>query len=95
MRFNSEAVPNRFSRIARAMGVNAGGRAEGHVIDDGIEAVRLLADDCRLPKRLRDVDVPEDALPALAEAALGDAAIFTNPRPITFDDALELLRAAW
>jgi alcohol dehydrogenase class IV len=95
MRFNSEAVPNRFSRIARAMGVNAGGRAEEHVIEDGVEAVRSLAVDCRLPARLRDVGVPEGALPALAETALGDAAIFTNPRPISFDDALELLQAAW
>ena len=30
-----------------------------------------------------------------AEIALGDVAIFTNPRPITYDDALTLLRAAW
>ncbi|MFL5800717.1 MAG: iron-containing alcohol dehydrogenase [Roseiflexaceae bacterium] len=95
MRFNSAAVPNRFARIARAMGVNAGGRAEGHVIGDGIEAVRSLAVDCHLPARLRDVDVPEGALPMLAEIALGDAAIFTNPHPVSFDDVLELLRAAW
>jgi alcohol dehydrogenase class IV len=95
MRFNSAAAPNRFARIARAMGVNAGGRAEERVIDDGIEAVRLLAVDCHLPARLRDVGVPEGALPALAETALGDAAIFTNPRPVVFDDVLELLRAAW
>ena len=92
MRFNSVAVPNRFSRIARALGVNAGGRAEEDVIADGIEAVRSLAADCLLPMRLRDVGVPEDALPSIAETALGDAAIFTNPRPISYDDALDLLR---
>jgi alcohol dehydrogenase len=95
MRFNSMAAPNRFARIARAMGVNAGGRAEEHVIDDGIEAVRSLVADCRLPARLRDVGVPEGALSTLAETALGDAAIFTNPHPVAFDDVLELLRAAW
>src|SRR6185503_18259218 len=39
MQFNSVAVPNRFSRIARALGVNAGGRAEEDVIADGVEAV--------------------------------------------------------
>jgi alcohol dehydrogenase len=95
MRFNSTAMVNRFARIARAMGVNAGGRAEEDVIVDGIEAVRSLAADCLLPTRLRDVGVPEDALPALAEAAIGDAAIFTNPRPTSAADALGLLRAAW
>jgi len=95
MRFNSVAVPNRFSRIARAMGVNSGGRAEEDVIADGIDAVQSLADDCGLPLRLRDVGVPQDALPTLAEAALGDAAIFTNPRSAPFDEILEVARAAW
>src|SRR5436853_468659 len=51
MQFNSVAVPNRFSRIARAMGVNAGGRAEEDVIADGITAVCSLAADCMLPAR--------------------------------------------
>jgi alcohol dehydrogenase len=95
MRFNSTAMVNRFARIARAMGVNAGGRAEEDVIADGIEAVRSLAADCQLPARLRDVGVPEGALPSLAEAAIGDAAIFTNPRPASIDEIIGLLRAAW
>jgi alcohol dehydrogenase class IV len=95
MQFNSLAVPNRFARIARAMGVNSGGRSEEDVIADGIDAVRLLAVDCDMPARLRDVGVPEDALPAIAEAALGDAAIFTNPRPATYEDVLEVARSAW
>jgi len=95
MSFNSVAVPNRFARIARAMGVNSGGRPEEDVIADGIEAVRVLATDCGLPTRLRDIGVPKDALPALAEAALGDAAIFTNPRAVSLEDALAVARAAW
>jgi alcohol dehydrogenase len=95
MRFNSVAVPNRFSRIARALGVNAGGRAEEDVIADGIDAARSLAADGLLPTRRRDVGVPEGALPGFAETALGDAAIFTNPRPIAYEDVLELLHTAW
>jgi len=95
MQFNSVAVPNRFARIARAMGVNSGGRPEEDVIADGIDAVRLLAVDCGLPTRLRDLGAPEDALPAIAETALSDAAILTNPRPVTYEDMLEVMRAAW
>jgi alcohol dehydrogenase class IV len=95
MQFNSVAVPNRFARIARAMGVNSGGRSEEDVIADGIDAVRLLTVDCGLPTRLRDVGVPEDALPMIAETALGDAALFTNPRPTTYEDVIEIARSAW
>ncbi|HEU4327825.1 MAG TPA: iron-containing alcohol dehydrogenase [Roseiflexaceae bacterium] len=95
MRFNSTVVPNRYARIARALGVNAGGRPEDDVIADGIEAVIALSSDCGLPLRLRDVGVTEEALPAIAEIATTDAAIYTNPRHATDAEVLEILRAAW
>jgi alcohol dehydrogenase len=95
MQFNSLAAPNRFARIARAMGVNSGGRPEEDVIADGIDAVRLLTVDCGLPTRLRDIGMPEDALASIAETALGDATLFTNPRPITYGDVLDIVRGAW
>lgn len=95
MQFNSIAVPTRYARIARALGVNVGGRAEEDVIADGVAAARALASDCGLPTRLRDVGVSEEALPALAETALGDAALFTNPRPASTDDLIDIMRAAW
>jgi alcohol dehydrogenase class IV len=95
MRFNKDIVPNRFSRIARAMGVNAGGRAEEDVIEDGIVAVEGLAVDCLLPLRLRDIGIPNDAFATVAELSLGDPAIYTNPRQASLADAVTLLEAAW
>jgi alcohol dehydrogenase class IV len=95
MRFNSVTVPNRFARIARYMGVNAGGRGEEDVIEDGISAVEALIADCNLPQRLRDVDVPQASFAALAELALTDPAMYTNPRQAGLEDAMELLEAAW
>lgn len=95
MRFNSEVVPNRYVRIARAMGVNAGGRPEEDVIEDGIAAVAQLAADCGLPARLRDVGVPEDAIPQIAEGTLLDGSMLSNPRPAELEDALAVVRAAW
>ncbi|GAB4115066.1 MAG: iron-containing alcohol dehydrogenase [Roseiflexaceae bacterium] len=95
MRFNCELVPNRFARIARAMGVNAGGRAEEDVIADGIAAVEALVIDCGLPTRLRDVGIPQDGLLAIAEMALIDPAIYTNPRNADIEEAAAILEAAW
>jgi alcohol dehydrogenase len=95
MRFNSVLVPNRYGRIARALGVNAGGRNETEVIADGIDAVITLTQDCGLPTRLRDVGVTQEALPDLAEAASGDAAIFNNPRSVSREELLALFGAAW
>lgn len=95
MRFNAEVAPERFARIARQMGVNTGGRSRSEVVEDGILAVDTLRHDLGLPGRLRDVEVPESALDELAELALSDGAIFTNPREVTLDALRELFRAAW
>lgn len=95
MRFNSVLVPNRYGRIARALGVNAGGRSEIEVVAEGVDAVSTLAQDCGLPTRLRDVGVPHEALPTLADVALTDAAIFANPRSASREDLLDLFEAAW
>ena len=95
MLYNSVVAPERYVRIAWAMGVNAGGRSDGEVIIDGINAVRTLVADCGLPLRLRDLDIPESALPELAALSLVEPAIFNNPRVATEEELLELLRAIW
>jgi len=49
-----------------------------------------------LPGRLRDAEVPRALLPRIAEEAMHDLWIPTNPRPITSPaQVLELLEAAW
>lgn len=95
MQYNSVVAPERYVRIAWAMGVQAGGRSDNEVIADGVNAVRTLAADCGLPIRLRDVEVPEEALPELAAIALVEPAIFNNPRIATEEELLDLLRAMW
>ena len=95
MQYNSVVAPERYVRIARAMGVNLGGRSDEEVIADGVLAVKTLVADCGLPARLRDVEVPEEALPELAAHALVEPAIFNNPRIATEEELLELLRAMW
>ncbi|WP_129626899.1 iron-containing alcohol dehydrogenase [Candidatus Oscillochloris fontis] len=95
MRFNSEVEPERYLRIAQALGVSREGRSDAEVIAAGIAAVAALAHDCGLPSRLRDIGVPEDALPDLAATAAIDGAIFHNPREASEDEVLALLQAAW
>jgi alcohol dehydrogenase class IV len=49
-----------------------------------------------LPARLRDAGVSEAVLGKVAEAALHDPMLATNPRPIRSLDVVEdLLRKAW
>ena len=60
------------------------------------DAVAQLCQQLGLPSRLRDVDVPQEGLEAIAAATLHDRALATNPKPIVdAEPILRVLREAW
>ena len=83
LRFNESVVPDAVSSFADALGT-----------DDAPRKVEELA---RLGgfERLRDFGVPEDDLPAVAEAVVERPGARANPRPVTAEDAEALLRSIW
>jgi len=61
-----------------------------------IEALEQLALRLGMPTTLRDVGIPEDALPRMAADAMKQQRLLVNnPRPVTEADALAIYRAAW
>ena len=84
LRFNEPAVPEAVARLARALGV-----------DDAPARLEELARLGGFPLRLRDHGVPEADLPALAEAAAARPGSKANPRPVTAEEALGVLRTVW
>lgn len=95
MAYNLESCPDRFRDIAVALGCKVDGLADVDAGRLAIDCVTDLARECGLPARLRDAGIPEDGLGAIAEAALIDAAMFTNPRPADSDEILDVLRQAY
>ena len=83
LRFNEEAVPDAVSAFADALETE--------------DAPRKVEELARLGgfERLRDFGVPEDDLPAVAEAVVERPGARANPRPITVDEAEALLRSIW
>lgn len=60
------------------------------------ELLDLVRDKLSLPWRLRDLDIAEADLAFVAEAALRDPIVATNPRPVrSSDEVMTLLKAAW
>ncbi|MBV8653956.1 MAG: iron-containing alcohol dehydrogenase [Alphaproteobacteria bacterium] len=86
LRFNRPAIGNKWERLAQAMGLPRDG--------DVAEAVAALNKRLGLPTSLRAMGVPEQVLPAVAEAATKDHCHATNPRVATQADYLGLLREA-
>jgi alcohol dehydrogenase class IV len=90
MRFNAEATGDRLALVAEALG------ARDYSVDAAIAAVQRLVAALALPQRLRDIGVPEDALPQLATDAAGDWFLHQNPRRVSgADELVKILREAW
>src|SRR6185503_3512086 len=78
-RFNLPAMPERYADIAAALGVPAAGTALA-TAEAGLRRLVELSRECRVPQRLRDVNIPEGDLPRLAnEAAKIQRLLKNNP----------------
>lgn len=61
-----------------------------------IDALADLCRDIGLQSRLRELDIPEAACELLAADAMKQTRLLVNnPRPVSYDDALAIYRAAW
>jgi alcohol dehydrogenase class IV len=92
MRFNAPAVGDRALRVCEALGLADDGRSPGERAVAGVDA---LLERLGIARRLRDLEIARDALEPVADAAMDDWFVQRNPRPVTRDDALALLHAAW
>jgi alcohol dehydrogenase class IV len=94
-RFNLPAMPARYAAIAGALGVAPAETVEATAVA-GLDQLAALSLACGIPQRLRDVKIPETALPWLAQEAIKIQRLLkNNPREITERDALAIYRSAY
>jgi len=93
--FNVEARPDLYAELADEILPASGGTERERALAFVEEIARLSADS-GLPRDLREANVPESALPRLAEDAMKiERLLRNNPRALNFDDALRLYVEAW
>lgn len=85
VRFNAAAVPDDVARIGAALGDGS----------DAAAAIDGLRTRIGLPGHLSEVGVAEGDLEAVARLSQSNHNVARNPRPVSEDDALDILRAAW
>jgi alcohol dehydrogenase class IV len=96
MRYNILGCPHKFAQMAKAFGEKVEGLSELDGAETAVKFVERLSDDIRVPRRLRDVGVPENAIPRLAEAAMKVTRLLANnPRKITLEDAVAIYNSAY
>jgi hypothetical protein len=82
LQFNYRAVPERFERLAQAVGLAKGG-----------EFLRWLADlksELKIPQTLKDAGVTADKLDALVRVAFADGCHQSNPVAVSEQDFREI-----
>lgn len=87
LRFNADHVGDKYARMAQAMSLP---------VDTALaEAFHDLNRRLGLPRSLREMGVPGDALAGVAAAAVEDFSARTNPRPATQAEYVALLQEAF
>lgn len=95
MLYNIPAATEKYASVALALGCKEQATAELTALA-GVERVRHLIRDCGIPARLRDVNIPREAIPQMAADAMKIQRLLkNNPREITEKDAVAIYEAAY
>lgn len=95
MRFNAPASPKRYADIAVALGAPVG-LTDLDTAENGIEKIEEIIAACGIPATLSETGIPAKAIPAIAADAMKITRLLkNNPRPITYEDAVEIYNDAY
>ena len=96
LRFNASHAAPLYAQLARLVVPGCDTDHDVAATDSLILFLEELIADLRLPARLRDMKIEEDALPILAgDAMLQQRLLINNPREVQEDDALAIYQAAF
>lgn len=94
LRFSAEVIQSGLTKVATALGLTSDG--DTLLLESVIAAIDQMCGTLDVPRRLRDVGVPHDALPEIASLGMADWFLRGNPRPVRTASELQLiLEGAW
>ena len=93
-RYNVPAAPERYARIAQALGVDTSGMDIDQAAYSGVDALARLTDDVGIPS-MTELGFSEDEIPMLAQIAYEDPQTFGNAREVDVAAYEEIYREAF
>ena len=93
--FNLTANPDKYARIALAMGDDISGLSSMEAGEKAVKAIWKLCKDIGIPEKLRDIGVEKEKLPEIARRCFEANYNRWNPRYTEENDFLALLEKAW
>lgn len=92
--YNAPAAPERYARIAQALGADVRGLDPLEAAQTGIEELYRLTEDVGIPT-MRELGFSENEIPLLARIAFEDPQTVGNPREVTVADYEEIYHNAF
>jgi alcohol dehydrogenase len=97
MEYNLPGSPRKYARIAELLGEETHGLSEMEAARKSVEAVRNLARDLGMPRRMSDEGVLQEDLPKFVDYLFTfmPYGIEINPRDLSREQAARIFEAAW
>lgn len=96
MEYNLMACTPKLAVVAEAMGESTSTLSLREAASKAVASVRRLVKDVNLPLTLKDLDIPKEAIPKLAENMMTRAGMLAkNPRNVTKEDAYKIFERMW
>ncbi|MHA5114575.1 iron-containing alcohol dehydrogenase [Oenococcus oeni] len=93
--YNLIADPERFAELARIMGENTDGLSTRDAAELSIKAMKQLSEDVGIPHSIKDIGAKPEDFDLMAENALKDGNVFSNPRKGTKEDIVKIFQEAY
>jgi alcohol dehydrogenase class IV len=95
MEFNIPAAVERYADVAVALGCDREKGAMATALK-GVEKIRQLIRECGIPATLREVGIPQEAIPGMAADAMKIVRLLkNNPRLVGLEDAIGIYKSAY
>ena len=95
LKFNGVVCPELYRNMGRAFGLDMTNTTDEEAIDKVVEAVKELSIKLNIPQTLREIGIPRDMIPTLANQAINDACTPGNPREVTVEDIIDIYESAY
>jgi alcohol dehydrogenase class IV len=91
MEYNVFSCPEKFGKIAEALGEKVEGISVREAAIRAVDSVKRLAKDLGVPQRLSDLGIPQAAIPGMAEEAMKvTRPLENNPRPVSLGETIRI-----